>query len=108
MGDAKGPSMLLTKGDHRILVCIGKNCYVHQTPSWKFHSELTRVRQHAIPISMPNGVYLFGGSGEKLSETTSSFMAWDQNKWINGIRIPKPGITYQVILVKIFCIILDN
>ena len=91
MGDIVGHSMILTKGDHKILTCIDKSCYELEKSKWKHHSELTTERRYAIPISMPNGVYLFGGS-EKKSYMTSSFLPMHESEWVTGLRIPSPGI----------------
>ena len=91
MGVIEGHSMVMTKGDHKILTCIDKACYELENSKWKHHSELTTERRHAIPISMPNGVYLFGGS-EKKSVKTSSFLPMHEKKWEAGPKIPSTGI----------------
>ena len=92
-------TLLLSAGDHKVLscggdidaahadVCFEKNAEIGQ---WIFHSNLIQKRDLAIGISMPDGVYIFGGDQ---SQRTSDFLPKFSNIWEVGPEIPGYGIT---------------
>ena len=98
--------MILTRGDQKVLTCIEKSCYKLENNRWKYHSELTVPRSHAISISMPNGVYLFGGT-EVDSVESSTFLPKNKRDWIHGPAIPSPGI-YKVGCLQLLCLALPS
>ena len=88
-GIASQPSIILTN-DNEILACGGsgknkKQCLVLKEQKWEKHSDLNQIRLHASALTMPNGVYLFGGHG---SQTTSEFLPNGSNTWQPGPDIP--------------------
>ena len=96
-----GHVMLLTAGDNKVLSCGGwggpsSECLVLEPGRiWRHHSYLIRTRAYGVGISMPNGVYLFGGiDGPNADETlvTSDFLPAFGDKWEEGPVIPNPGI----------------
>ena len=66
-------TLVLTAGDYKLLSCGGeaymRTCFRLDVKNgkWKYHSYLTQQRAHAFGISMPNGVYVFGGSSKNLA-----------------------------------------
>ena len=40
---------------------VTKNCFVLTEKSWRYHSTLRKFRNHGVAVTMPNGVYVFGG-----------------------------------------------
>ena len=66
-------TLVLTAGDYKLLSCGGeaykRTCFRLDVKNgkWKYHSYLTQQRAHAFGISMPNGVYVFGGSSTQIA-----------------------------------------
>ena len=61
----------------------GKICYIFENGNWRCHSMLSERRSKALAISMPNGIYVFGGS-------TCEFLPNEDSKWITYTDVPKP------------------
>ena len=61
-------TLVLSAGDYKLLSCGGeayeKKCFRLDVNNgkWKLHSNLKRKRLHAFGITMPKGVYVFGGT----------------------------------------------
>ena len=81
----------MTSNGNNILNCGGypnvKKCYSLDIKEkrWIHHSNLTQDRYFATSVTMPNGVYIFGGS---LSPTTSDFLPKNSGVWQAGPSIP--------------------
>lgn len=89
---ASGHVLFLTSNGDNILSCGGyplnKNCYNLDIAGqrWDQHSTLTQERGGSTAITMPNGVYVFGGD---LFPTTSDFLPKNNNGvWQAGPTIP--------------------
>ena len=55
---------LVVMNDGNILAIGGrvtKNCFILTENSWKHHSTLSKFRNCGVAVTMPNGVYVFGG-----------------------------------------------
>ena len=92
------PSLILTN-NNEILSCGGaedtiKQCYVLKGDKWVQHSELLKERYHSSAVTMPNGVYIFGGEG---SAYKSEFLPNGSNTWQEGPEIQGSGITHGCI-----------
>jgi len=87
-----GNFLLLTSNGDNILSCGGypyyKNCYNLDIAGqrWDQHSTLTQERLYTTAVTMPNGVYIFGGNR---SPTTSDFLPKNNN----GVWWAGPTIT---------------
>merc|ERR1712025_771998 len=80
-----GHNMIMT-ANNDILTCrhgIKQKCYRYDKTSrtWNPHSDLKQERQYAASITMPNAVYVFGGSE---SDNTYEYMVNDENVWQEG------------------------
>ena len=81
----------MTSNDDNLLNCGGspdyKKCYRLdiQEKRWIHHSYLTQNRYLATSVTMPNGVYIFGGSK---SPTTTDFLPKNSGVWQAGPSIP--------------------
>ena len=62
----------------------GKICYILENGHWRCHSMLSERRSKALAMSMPNGIYVFGGS-------TCEFLPNEASKWTTYTDVPKPG-----------------
>ena len=106
--DYLSQSLVLSSGDFKLLNCGSKGGdnqrvieYDPKIGEWKNHSQLSDSRQNSIGITMPNGVYLFGGwqkpferrhiskkeNREELvpySTISSELLPRDQGEWIMG------------------------
>ena len=83
------PSVILTN-QNEILICGGydrniKQCMVLREQKWFTHSNLKQERNEASAVTMPNGVYIFGG---KRNPKTSEFLPNESNSWQTGPIIP--------------------
>ena len=92
------PSLIITN-NNEILSCGGaedtiKQCYVLKGEKWVKHSELLEERYHSSAVTMPNGVYIFGGEG---SSYKSEFLPNGSNIWKEGPQIEGSGITHGCI-----------
>ena len=73
-------TLVLTAGDYKLLSCGGeafeRTCFRLDVKNgkWKHHSYLKQRRAHAFGISMPNGVYVFGGSSKNLAVSRYFFI----------------------------------
>ena len=92
-----GHILLLTSNGDNILSCGGdpyyKNCYNLNIAGkrWDQHSTLTQERYYSTAVTMPNGVYIFGG---RQSPTTSDFLPKNNSGvWQAGPTIPN-GFKY--------------
>ena len=87
-------TLVLTAGDYKLLSCGGeafeRTCFRLDVKNgkWKHHSYLKQRRAHAFGISMPNGVYVFGGSSTQIAvsryQGLSSYLLIFVN---NGLKI---------------------
>ena len=69
-----------------------RQCFVLQGTKWICHSMLLQPRNRSISICMPNGIYVFGGSGESFAEdslSSSEFLATGTTNWREGPRVPQ-------------------
>ena len=102
------PSIILTN-DNEILACGGggkneKQCLVLKEQKWEKHSDLNKERYHASAVTMPNGVYIFGGGSSK---TTSEFLPNGSTTWQPGPVIPdghKDGCSVKILDLEILLI----
>jgi N-acetylneuraminic acid mutarotase len=92
----------MTSNGNNILNCGGhpnlKRCYSLEIKEkrWIHHSNLTQNRVYATSVTMPNGVYIFGGSE---SPTTTDFLPKNSGVWQAGPSIPngfKRGCGVQI------------
>ena len=83
----------MTSNGDNLLNCGGysnyKKCYSLdiQEKRWIPHSNLTQNRVYATSVTMPNGVYIFGGRGID-SQTTTDFLPKNSGVWQAGPSIP--------------------
>ena len=94
----KANQIILTN-NHEILTCGGitgqyysdfyQKCLVLKHCAWVLHSTLNKEREYSASVTMPDGVYLFGGFQ---SPTTSEFLPTGSSTWQNGPSIPYPGL----------------
>ena len=92
--DIRVDHCMVVNNDRQLMVCGGlviphrfksdKECLILDG-TWKFHSYLTKNRIGAIGITMPNGIYIFGG---RHSPMTSDFLAKGSCTWVVGPEIP--------------------
>ena len=77
-----------------------KMCYILKNGQWIKHSVLPEFRIYSSAITMPQGIYIFGGSRipfpkpvvlEKASFSTSNFLPNGSTEWQNGPKMPYPG-----------------
>ena len=66
-------------------------CYVYKRNSWFLLSTLNEFRLHSSIITMPNGVYIFGGAKNKFPIDTSEFLPNGCEEWQIGPKIPLQG-----------------
>ena len=83
------PSVILTN-QNEILTCGGlgnniKHCMVLKQQKWFLHSNLQEKRNAASSVTMPDGVYIFGGTR---NPKTSEFLPNESNSWQIGPEIP--------------------
>ena len=76
-------------------------CYVYKRNSWFLLSTLNEMRIYSSMITMPNGVYIFGGAKhplpkeltpENASHDTSEFLPNGSGEWQLGPKIPLHGL----------------
>merc|ERR1712223_1798245 len=99
-----GHNMIMT-ANNDILTCGGANpaykqkCYRYEKTSrtWNPHSDLKQERNYAASITMPNAVYVFGGSE---SYNTYEYLETDENVWQEG-KTSIPGGFNQGCVVKL-------
>ena len=97
-GGQYGHSIVLTSNGE-ILQCGGysndykKTCldYDKTQQQWKHHSSLTQERRFATGITMPKGIYLFGGS---YSQTTFEYLPTNEKQWQEGGKSIPGGFHY--------------
>ena len=88
-------SMVITNNNE--LMILGgncddeKQCYKLVNGKWQKQNPLTQPRKWAVRIVMPNGIYCFGGEGNRC---TSDFLPNGQNEWQTGPEVPWPGIDH--------------
>ena len=92
-------SLVLTN-DFKIMSCGGsisadeednrQKCFLLEKEKWVYHSTLSKARCSAIAITMPDGIYVFGGCG--IHSTTSEFLPNGSKIWEKGPEIPDPGL----------------
>ena len=92
-------SLVLTN-DFKIMSCGGsianddfdnrQKCFILEKENWVHHSTLSKARCSAIAITMPDGIYVFGGCG--VNSTTSEFLPNGSKVWEQGPEIPEPGL----------------
>ena len=79
-----GHVLVMTSNGDNLLNCGGypnfKQCYSLDIKEkrWIHHSNLTQERYFATSVTMPNGVYIFGGSN---SPTTTDFLPKNSGVW---------------------------
>ena len=101
-GISRQPSLVQTS-EEEILLCGGnyygrQKCLVLKDNQWKPHSNLKNSRRWASAVSMPLGIFLFGGD---FSKTTWEWLSSETNQWQHGnTNIPGRGL-YQGCAVKI-------
>ena len=78
--------MTLGKGYHGD---IRNQCYKLVNGIWQNQNPLTERRSSSVGISMPDGIYCFGGED---SPCTSDFLPNGQSIWQAGPTVPAPGI----------------
>ena len=83
------PTILVHKSE--LIVIAAEYCFIFENGSWVFHSCLNKSRRNAIVVSMPRGIYVFGGYD---SPYTSEFLPNGQKNWLEGPKIPRPGIVW--------------
>ena len=84
-GGVHGHNIIITENEE-VLNCGGdwsaysKICYVYdkESQTWKHHSDLMQARYRATSITMPNGVFIFGG---QYSPTTYEYLAKNDKLW---------------------------
>merc|ERR1711899_533787 len=99
-----GHNMIMT-ANNDILTCGGANpaykqkCYRYEKTSrtWNPHSDLKQERYYAASITMPNAVYVFGGSE---SYNTYEYLENDGNVWQEG-KTSIPGGFNRGCVVKL-------
>ena len=82
-GNHYSQSLVLTSGDFKLLNCGGFDsdvCYQYnmKIDKWQRHSVLSNKRAGAVGITMPKGVYIFGGTN---SPSTVDFLGRSLNYW---------------------------
>ena len=102
-------SMTITNNNELLVAggCTSKEfkpsriCYVYKRNSWFLLSTLHEFRIYPSMITMPNGVYIFGGvkhplpkepTPENTSCDNSEFLSNGSEEWQLGPKIPVPGI----------------
>ena len=65
--------------------------YVYKRNSWFFLSTLNEIRVHSSIITMPNGVYIFGGAKQSFPIDSSEFLPNGSEEWQIGPKIPLQG-----------------
>ena len=70
-----------------------RKCFVLQGNKWIYHSMLHEPRNRSISICMPNGVYIFGGFGERRDNLDDylyslEFLATGTSTWRRGPDLP--------------------
>merc|ERR1711899_656053 len=104
VGRNLGHNMIMT-ANNDILTCGGgiipykQKCYRYDKTSrtWNPHSDLKQERYYAASITMPNAVYVFGGSE---SYNTYEYLENDENVWQEG-KTSIPGGFNQGCVVKL-------
>merc|ERR1712038_946546 len=99
-----GHNMIMT-ANNDILTCGGamsaykQKCYRYDKTSrtWNPHSDLKQERYYAASITMPNAVYVFGGSE---SYNTYEYLENDENVWQEG-KTTIPGGFREGCVVKL-------
>ena len=91
--DTRVDHCMVINNDRQLMVCGGsvspyrfksdRECLILDG-TWKCHSYLSGKRLGAIGITMPNGIYIFGGWD---SPMTSDFLAKGSSNWIRGPEI---------------------
>ena len=86
------PSLIQTS-EEEILLCGGRNneqkCLELKDNQWHFHSNLKTFRYYASAVSMPGGIFIFGGN----SATTWEWLPSRTNLWQSGsTNIPGYGL----------------
>ena len=78
-------SLILTSDVEEILLCGGygneQKCLELKDNQWEEHSNLKNSRAYASAVSMPGGIFLFGGSS---SRTTWEWLPSGTNQWQSG------------------------
>ena len=92
IGISASPSLILTQ-NQEILICGGynneKTCLEMKQNNWEHHSSnLNEKRRLASAVSMPTGVFIFGGEESK---TTWEWLPSGTKVWKNGGTIPGSG-----------------
>ena len=89
------PSVIQTSNDE-ILLCGGfrnkQKCLELKNNQWQEHSTLKNQRTFASAVSMPGGIYIFGGD---LSITTWEWLPSGTNQWQSGTTII-PGDRFEM------------
>ena len=65
--------------------------YVYRRNSWFLLSTLNEIRVHSSIITMPNGVYIFGGAKHPFPIDSSEFLPNGCEEWQIGPKIPLQG-----------------
>ena len=88
--EIQGNSLVHTSNKD-VLLCGGRSreCFILNKKEWKVHSTLSRRRENAVAIEMPNGIYLFGGTSCPYGPSTSEFLPNVSNVWEKGPKFPK-------------------
>ena len=84
-----------------------QNCYIYENCQWKFHSSMIEPRLFSVAVSMPHGIYVFGGLKHRLPsgltaakmeelkfKDSTEFLPIGQNDWQLGPKIPGLGGLY--------------
>ena len=85
---------LLTFGGHRL---VNKKCYEYQNNMWVYHSTLLRPRINSSAITMPDGVYVFGGVDFNYHKE-SEFLPNGSSTWQPGPKIPGLGVAASTVV----------
>ena len=95
------PSLIHTS-EGKILLCGGDNnlqkCLELKNNQWQEYNYLTNDRREASTVSMPGGVYIFGGDYD--SRTTWEWLPKGTNQWQSG-NSSIPGGFWRGCAVKI-------
>ena len=92
------PSLILTP-NQEILLCGGKHhgntCMEMKQNNWEIHSKLNEERNYAASVSMPNGVFIFGGTGSDGLEPKNSWEWLPRNTkvWRKGGFLASVGFS---------------
>ena len=90
------PSLVQTS-DEKILLCGGSNneqrCLEFTDNQWNKHSDLTGYREYSSAVSMPEGIFIFGGHPWSWSHSPWEWLPSGTNQWQSGDTIIESGFS---------------